>query len=212
MCIPISLGVGVGIQLTFFPWQPTPDSGLIHFLSSTAQWTPVVTVIEGSQIFCGHSVQSSCSLPVILTWSNAQNPLCFYTLTRELIDWIAGSKIPRYLLEGFIFLFCFFVHGAVPVLSQQKPWGVFILISDDNKGPFQAMSSVPHGSHWHWFLVCFGWRACIGVARGFSGSLARHAANASCSLGNVLKMYLNIWHEQLIQGTHSQICDVYCAF
>lgn len=68
VCMPISLEPGVGIQLTVpssagRTWclALNPNGALHHFLSSWARWTPVVTVIERSQIFCDGSARCSCS-------------------------------------------------------------------------------------------------------------------------------------------------------
>ena len=118
--MPISLEPGVGIQLTFPPFPSLagcvccltlrPDSGLLHFLSSWAQWTPVVTVIEGSQIFCDHSATSSCSY-----WSSYREKMhvlvyILHKCTVNLRPASLGSRLEGYLLKSFSC--CAFCHSA----------------------------------------------------------------------------------------------------
>lgn len=52
-------------------------------------------------------------------------------------------------------------------------------MTDDHKDTFQAMSSVPHGSHISWFPVCFGTGTCIGVTAEARDSLAHQTRNVA---------------------------------
>ena len=116
VCMPISLEPGVGIQLTIPPFPSlagctccltlTPDSGLLHFLSSWAQWTPVVTVIEGSQIFRDQSAPSSCSY-----WSSCRVKKC----TKSFMFYISAplnSWPTLQALEGRLMKRCAFCDSA----------------------------------------------------------------------------------------------------
>lgn len=109
VCMPISLEPGVGIQLTIPPFPSLvgctccltlrPDSGFPHFLSYWVQWIPVVTVIEGSQIFCDHSALSSCS-----HWSSCggkcTNLFMFY-ISAPLNSWPTLQGLEGCLMKCF---------------------------------------------------------------------------------------------------------------
>lgn len=127
VCMPISLQPGVWIQLIIplFPYLAActccltlrPDSSLLHFVLSQAQWTPVVTVIEGSQIFCNHSATLFCTYWSFY-WGNLHKLVyVLHTSTSELMAYIVGCKTSRAFVEKFSIAFslgfCKCSHRAV---------------------------------------------------------------------------------------------------
>lgn len=146
LCIPISLAVGVGIQLTFSPWQASPPHWF-PFSPTRSPATPAVAVIEGFSDPAGALGTIVPRFPLVLTCSRA--PGAHVNPGTPRLS--CRSKVLCFLCFGF-----FFPPQVVPLFSQWKPRGSSSVLGlNDNMDLFQAMASAPRGSsHWLHCLVC----------------------------------------------------------